>query len=96
MSDKQNSTRTHFFIAIGALLFAAIALGLAFVPGMGGVYTLIASIFLELGALSFLKTQKKKNNFKGVFYVTVVAYVLLASSLLLFAGGLIYVIARGN
>ena len=89
-NTTQNSTRVYFFIAIGALVLAAIALGCTFIPQVG-VYTLIASVLLELTALSFLSTQKKKNNFKEVFYVTIAAYVLLGLSLILFVGGLIYV-----
>lgn len=89
-NTAENSTRTYFFIAIAMLALAAVAFGCTFIPGVG-VYTLIASVLLELTTLSFLSTQKKKNNFKAVFYVTVAAYVLLAISVLLFAGGLIYV-----
>ena len=96
MSDNQepNLNRTHFFIAIGALALAAVALGLAFLPPLG-VYSLIASVLLELTALAFLNTQKKRNNFKGVFAVTVVAYALLAASVALFVGGLIFSALQG-
>lgn len=94
-NNAENSTRVYFFIAIGALALAAVALGCTFIPGVG-VYTLIASVLLELAALSFLSTQKKKNNFKGVFYALIAAYVLLALSLLIFAGGLIYVALQGQ
>lgn len=87
---EKTSTRVYFFIALGLLLLAAVAFGCTFIPGVG-VYTLIASVLLELSALSFLSTQKKKNNFKAVFYVTIAAYVLLALSALLFIGGLVYV-----
>lgn len=89
-NSEKNSTRSYFFIAIGALVLAGIAFGCTFINGVG-VYALIASVLLELAALSFLSTQKKKNNFKGVFIVTVVAYLFLAVSVALFAGGLIYV-----
>ena len=84
--------KTYFFIAVGAVALAAAALGLSFVPALG-VYSLIASVLFELAALSFLATQKKKNNFKGLFYATVATYVLLGLSILLFVGGMIYVIA---
>lgn len=89
-NTEKTSTRVYFFIAIGALLLAAVAFGCTFINGVG-VYALIASVLLELAALSFLSTQKKKNNFKGVFYATIAAYVLLGLSVALFAGGLIYV-----
>ena len=88
--SQKNSTRIYFYIAVGSLVAAAAAFGCAFIPGVG-VYMLIVSILLELAALSFLSTQKKKNNFRGVLYLTVAAYVLAALSVALFAGGLIYV-----
>lgn len=86
----KSTTQVYFFIAIGLLVLGAVAFGCSFIPNVG-VYTLIASVLLELGSLSFLSTQKKKNNFKAVFYVTIAAYVLLGLSLLLFIGGLIYI-----
>lgn len=89
-NTEKISTHIYFFIALGLLFLAAVAFGCTFIPGVG-VYTLIASVLLELSALSFLSTQKKKNNFKAVFYVTIAAYVLLALSALLFIGGLVYV-----
>ena len=93
-NSPNNSTRVYFYIALVLLALAAVAFGCAFIPG-AGVYTLIASVLLELAALSFLSTQKKKNNFRAVFFVTATAYVLLALSMLLFAGGLIYVAMQG-
>ena len=76
---SENSSRVNYYIAIGALVLAAVALGCTFIPSIG-VYFLIASVLLELTALSFLSTQKKKNNFKAVFYVSIVAYVFLGAS----------------
>lgn len=87
--------RTNFYIAIGALALAAVAFGLSFVPALG-VYTLIASVLLEITSLSFLSAQKKKENFRALRYVTIAAYVLLAASILLFAGGLAYVALTAN
>lgn len=90
-NSEQNSTRSYFFIAIATLILAAVALGCTFIPGVG-VYLLIVSVLFELTALSFLSTQKKKNNFKGVLPATIVAYILLAVSVAIFVGGMIYVI----
>ena len=90
---EENSTRAYFFIAIGLLVAAAVAFGCTFIPNVG-VFMLIASVLLELAALSFLTTQKKKNNFKAVFYVTLAAYVLLALSGLMFLGVTIYSIVK--
>lgn len=88
-NNQENSTRSAFFIGLGALIAAVIAFGLAFLPPLG-VYSLIASVLLELASLSFLNAQKKRNFFKAVKYVTVFAYAMLAASVALFAGGLIF------
>ena len=80
--------KTYFYIAIAALVLSAVALGLAFSPL--GVYSLIASVIFEITALSLLATQKKKYYFKGVLYLTVIAYSLMALSAALFIGGMIY------
>lgn len=88
-NSAENSTQVYFFMATGALVLAAVALLLAFVTVLG-IYALIASALLELAAISFLTTQKKKNNFKAVFYVTAATYVLLGITTMVFVGGLIY------
>lgn len=93
--SAENSTRACFYVAVGMLIGAAVTLGLAFIPDIG-VYMLIASVVEELIALSLLSSQKKKNNFKGVFIVTVIAYVFLAVSIGLFIGGLVYVAVNGG
>ena len=90
MNGDENNNRTYFYIALSALVGAAAALGCAFIPAIG-VYMLITSVLLELGALAFLSAQKKKNDFRGLKYLTVAAYILLALSAALFCGGLIYV-----
>ena len=81
--------KTNFYIALGAFALAVIMLGLSFIPALG-VYMLISSVLMELIALSFLNTQKKKENFKAVTYMTIAAYILLGVSVAIFAGGLIY------
>lgn len=80
--------KTYFYIALVAIAAGAVAFGLAFAKP--GIYALMASVLLSLAALSFLNTQKKRNNFKGVFYATVAAYILLALCLAFFIGGVIY------
>lgn len=86
MNDE--NPRVYFYIAAGALALAATAFGLAFSPL--GVYALIASIILDIAGLSFLTTQRKKNNFRGVLYLTIVAYALLAVTVTIFIIGMIY------
>lgn len=80
--------KTYFYISVGACVLSAVALGLAFT--VLGVYSLIASVLLELTALSFAATQKKKFNFPLLKAATITAYVLLAISVLVFIGGIIY------
>lgn len=86
--EIKSTTKTYFYVAIGACILAATAFGLSF--SFLGIYALISSIILELAALSFILTQKKKNNFPAVKIVLIISYVLLALSVLLFIGGLIY------
>lgn len=88
INPEQNS-KIYFYLAVVCTAIAAATLGLAFSPF--GIYSLIGSVISELAALSFLSTQKKKNNFKGVFYLTVITYVLLAASIILFVGGMLSV-----
>lgn len=86
--EIKSTTKTYFYVAIGACILAATAFGLSF--SFLGIYALISSIIFELAALSFILTQKKKNNFPAVKIVLIISYVLLALSVLLFIGGLIY------
>lgn len=80
--------KTHFYIGIAAGALGAVAFGLSFT--ILGVYALISSILFELIALSFFNTQKKKNDFKALLYVKIVAYALLIAFVAFFAGGIIY------
>lgn len=89
----ENHNRAYFYIAIALIIVNAVTLGLSFLPNIG-VYMLITSVTEELCALAFLSAQKKRYNFKGVFIATLVTYILLAASLILFVGGLVYVAVR--
>lgn len=89
-----SATKTYFFISVAACALGAVAFGLAFT--VLGIYALIASILLELVSLSFSGTQKKKNNFKAVFYVKVVAYAFLIAFTAFFIGGIIYMGISGK
>ena len=86
--EIKSTTKTYFYIAIAMCVLAATAFGLSF--SFMGIYALIASLILELSALSFCVTQKKKNAFPALKFVFIAAYVLLALSALLFIGGLVY------
>lgn len=84
---EENRGRVFFFVAIGATCAAFVFYGLIFVIG---IYSLIASVLLSLGALAFLRAQKKKYDCRGRFAVTVIAYAALALSAGTFIGGIIY------
>jgi len=86
--EIKSTTKAYFYVAIAACVLAATAFGLSF--SFMGLYALIASLILELCALSFAVTQKKKNNLPALKFVFIAAYVLLALSAALFIGGLIY------
>ena len=87
-NEIKSTTKTYFYIAIGACVLSAVAFGLSF--SFMGIYALIASLILELCALSFCATQKKKNPFPALKFVFIAAYILLGLSALLFIGGLVY------
>ncbi len=93
LNGEQPQSDSTAFFWVGA---AASAAGLVLfvltlcIPHILGVYGLIAEVLCSLASLSFLNTQKKKNNFKAVLYVTIAAYVLLAVFIAFFIGGIIY------
>ena len=87
-NEVKSTSKTYFYIAIGACVLSAVAFGLSF--SFMGIYALIASLILELCALSFCVTQKKKNPFPALKFVFIAAYILLSLSGLLFVGGLVY------
>lgn len=86
--ETKSTTKAYFYASVVACVLATVAFGLSF--SFFGIYALISSIILELCALSFAITQKKKNNFPVLKVAFIAAYVLLALSVLLFVGGLIY------
>ena len=87
-NEVKSTTKAYFYTAIAAFVLSAVAFGLSF--SFMGIYALIASLILELCALSFCVTQKKKNPFPALKFVFIAAYILLGLSGLLFVGGLVY------
>ncbi len=82
---------TYFWIGVAASVIAlTLFLLTVFLPTVFGVYGLIAAVLCSLASLAFLNSQKKKNNFKAVLFVTIAAYVLLAALIAFFIGGIIY------
>ena len=86
-SEKRNTY--CYFCGIAGIILSAVAFGLSFLPAVG-VYALIISVLFELAALAFLSAQKKRGDAPFLKAATATAYVLLALSLALFIGGLIY------
>lgn len=80
--------KTYFIVGVVATVLSAVAFGLAFT--VLGIYALIGSVLFSLAALSFLNTQKKKNDFKAVFYAKIAATAVLVVCLAFFIGGIIY------
>lgn len=87
-NGQKPQNKTYFYIALGTCAAGAVFFGLTFT--VLGIYALIAAVLLEIAALSFLNTQKKKYDFKAVFIVKVITYALLSAFLTFFLGGLIY------
>ena len=96
--DEQNQTpeppytgRLFAYIAIGLIVAGAVSLGLIFT--VLGIYALIASILFEIAALAFVNIQKRKNDFKELKIIKIIAYVALGITAAVFVGGIIYAIA---
>ena len=87
-ATKNKNGRIFFYISIACTALGALFFGLTFTPL--GVYSLLASILFCLASLSFLGTQKKKENFNGVFILTVVTYCLLGVFVAFLIGGVIW------
>ena len=83
-----NGGNIYAYVAIGLIVGGAVALGLSFTKL--GIYSLIASLLLEMGAMSFINVQKKKNNLKWLFYIRIAAYILFAAAIVLFAIGTVW------
>lgn len=79
--------RTYFIVAIVCTALGGLFFGLTSVLK---VYALLAAILLCLTSLSFLGTQKKRENFKGVFVLTLITYILLGLLTAFFIGGVIW------
>ena len=79
---------TFAFIAIGLLIAAAVSFTVSFF--FLGIYALIASMLLEIGAMTFINIQKTKNNLSWLLYLRLAAYALFAASAIVFALGTIW------
>ncbi len=87
--EEPYTGKAYAYIAIGLTAAAIVAFGLTFT--VLGIYSLISSVLLSLASLAFVTTQKRKNNFDKLIYITVCAYIVLGVTVLSFIGGIIYV-----
>ena len=85
---ENNNEKLFAFVAIGLTVAGAVAFGLSFT--VLGIYALIASLLLEIGAMTFVNVQKKKKDFKWLLYVKIAAYVLFFAAVLVFVGGTVF------
>lgn len=91
MKNFNGYTGKAFACAAIALTAAAVAAFVfALVFAAAGIYLLIASVLLALGALTFANIQKRRNNFKRLKIIIICAYIALALPAGFFIGGIIY------
>ncbi len=89
-AEEPYTKKTYFYVAVGTTAVSVIFAVLGFTISVLGFYGIIVSILMSLASLSFLATQKKKNNFKAVKPLTIVNYVILVLLILFIIGGIIY------
>ena len=82
--------KTYAYVAIGLAAAALLTFIFALVFSEAGIYLLIASVLLALGAVTFANIQKKKNDFKKLKILTIISYVILALPVAVFIGGIIW------
>lgn len=86
--QKAGGGKIHFYVGAAACVAGAVAFGLAFTAL--GIYALISSVIIEIGALCFLRIQIKRNRFKAALIFYTAAYVLLGAFVLFFICGVIF------
>ncbi len=88
--EEPYTKKTYFYVALGSTVISAAFAVLGFTVSVISIYGIIVSILMSLAALSFLATQKKKNDFKAVRPLTVINYVIVVLLVLFIIGGIIY------
>ena len=86
--EPKKNGRTYFIVALVCTSLSVLFFGLTFTPLT--VYSLLASVLFCIASLSFLGTQKKRENFKGVFILTLITYFLFICFIAFFVGGVIW------
>ena len=85
---ENNGDKLFVYIAIGLIALGAVALGLSFT--VLGIYALMASMLIEIAAMTFINVQKTKNNFKWLKFVRIAAYAVFIAAVAVFIGGTVF------
>jgi hypothetical protein len=85
---EQDDLKQHFWIALVCFILGAVALGLSFT--VLGVYSLFASMILELCSVTFLNVQKKHNYFFFCKVLRVASYVVMLAAIGMVLGLIAY------
>lgn len=85
---KKYEGKTYAYIAIGLIAAGAVAFGVSFT--VLGIYALIASLILEIAAITFVNLQKKRNDLKWLIYIKIAAYVVFIAAVIVFVGGAVW------
>lgn len=89
--DLTEFDKKPYFFGLGALVLGAICLGLFFVPAIGLV-GLGLSIVLNVAAVSLFRTQKQRAKMPLRGILLLIGYILFLASLVLFIGGIVYML----
>jgi hypothetical protein len=87
--DNQNNqpddgNKTCFWIALGCCIAGAVLFGITFI--FTNIYTLIASMILELAGVSFLNGQKRHCYFTACKILRVICYVIMLAGVAVMLG----------
>jgi hypothetical protein len=89
--DNQNNNnqpddgkKLYFWIALGCCIAGAVLFGITFI--FKNIYTIIASMILELAGVSFLNGQKRHCYFTFCKVLRVICYVIMLAGVALMLG----------
>ncbi|MCH5147974.1 MAG: hypothetical protein J1G05_01255 [Clostridiales bacterium] len=86
--EAKKSGKAYFIVALICTALGGLFFALTFTPL--AVYSLLAAILFCIASISFLGTQKKRQNFKGVLILTIITYIIFVGLVAFFVGGVIW------
>ena len=75
------ATKTHFYVALGALIAGLAMFILSFVVGQSGTTLLFASMLVELCGVSFCNAQKRRGDFTACKVVRYACYAVMIAAI---------------